>query len=117
MMEQRMLRPAAPSTSCACPLAGRPHPAEPGRGAVAAAAPGAGHGGVPARVPGDMVLVAPPDAGRGRCRVPCRRAGLATVRALGPAAGARGGVVRRPGGGSPRNPRCSLHSQGNTAFF
>ena len=39
MMEQRMLRPAAPSTSCACPLAGRPHPAEPGRGAVAAAGP------------------------------------------------------------------------------
>ncbi|CAD6273092.1 unnamed protein product [Miscanthus lutarioriparius] len=38
-MEQRMLRPAAPSTSCACPLAGRPHPAEPGRGAVAAAGP------------------------------------------------------------------------------
>ena len=38
-MEQRMLRPTAPSTSCACPLAGRPHPAEPGRGAVAAAGP------------------------------------------------------------------------------
>ena len=39
MMEQRMLRPAVPSTSCACPLAGRPHPAEPGHGAVAAAGP------------------------------------------------------------------------------
>ncbi|XP_066359893.1 uncharacterized protein [Miscanthus floridulus] len=35
MMEQRMLWPAAPSTSCARPLAGRPHPAEPGRGAAA----------------------------------------------------------------------------------
>ncbi|XP_066325060.1 uncharacterized protein [Miscanthus floridulus] len=35
MMEQSMLRPAAPSTSCARPLAGRPHPAEPGRGAAA----------------------------------------------------------------------------------
>ena len=38
-MEQRTLWPAAPSTSCACPLAGRPHPAELGRGAVAAAGP------------------------------------------------------------------------------
>ena len=64
-----------------------------------------------------MVLVTPPDAGRGRRRVPRRRAGLARVRALGPAAGAGGGVVRRPGGGSPRNPRCPLRSQGNTAFF
>ena len=35
MMEQRMLRPAAPSTSCPRPLTGRPHPAEPGRGAAA----------------------------------------------------------------------------------
>ena len=35
MMEQRMLRPAAPSTSFPRPLAGRPHPAEPGRGAAA----------------------------------------------------------------------------------
>ena len=34
-MEQRMLRPAAPSTSFPRPLAGRPHPAEPGRGAAA----------------------------------------------------------------------------------
>ncbi|XP_066323242.1 uncharacterized protein [Miscanthus floridulus] len=34
-MEQRMLRPAAPSTSCARPLVGRPHPAEPDRGAAA----------------------------------------------------------------------------------
>ena len=39
MMEQRMSRPAAPNTNCACPLAGRPHPAEPDRGAVAAAGP------------------------------------------------------------------------------
>ena len=35
MMGQRILRPAAPSTSCARPLTGRPHPAEPGRGAAA----------------------------------------------------------------------------------
>ena len=35
MMEQRIPRPAAPSTSCARPLTGRPHPAEPGRGAAA----------------------------------------------------------------------------------
>ena len=39
MMEQRMLRPTALSTNCACPLAGRPHPAEPGRGAIAATGP------------------------------------------------------------------------------
>ena len=39
MMEQRMLWLAAPSTSYACPLAGRPHPEEPGREAVAEAGP------------------------------------------------------------------------------
>jgi len=64
-----------------------------------------------------MVLVAPPDAGRGRRRVPRRRAGLARVRALGPAAGAGGRVVRRPGGGSPRNPRCPLRSKVILLFF
>ena len=37
MIEKRMLRPTTPSTSWSCPLAGRPHLAEPGRGAVAVA--------------------------------------------------------------------------------
>ncbi|KAL6854416.1 hypothetical protein ACP4OV_019319 [Aristida adscensionis] len=43
----------------------------------------AGDGGVPARPPGDMVLVAPPDAGRGTRRLPRRRARLARVRPYG----------------------------------
>ena len=55
-----------------------------------------GDGGVLARVPGDLVLVAPPDGSRGRRRVPRRHAGLARLRALRPAAGGGGGVVRRP---------------------
>ena len=33
-----------------------------------------------------------------------RAVALAWVRALGPATGAGGGVVQRPGGGSPRHP-------------
>jgi hypothetical protein len=39
-----------------------------------------------------MVLVAPPDAGRGRGGVPRHRAGLPRVRPVRPAAGGRGGA-------------------------
>jgi hypothetical protein len=62
-----------------------------------------------------MILVAPPDAGRGRCRVPRHRVGLARVRAVRPAAGARGGFLGRRRRRRAGHPRHALHTQGRTA--
>ena len=100
MMEQRMLRPATPSTSCACPLVGRPHPAEPGRGAVAAAGP------------------TPPRNTRARSRAlprslrRCRRLGAVASTRAGPATSAQpsAAATRCPGrrqGPAGRTQHCS----------
>ena len=61
-----------------------------------------------------MVLVAPPDAGRGRGGVPRHRAGLPRVRAVRPAAGERGGLLGlgRPRRGRALHPRRALHPKG-----
>jgi len=98
-MEQRMLPPAAPSTSCVCPLAGRPHLVEPGRGVVVAAGPTLW----PAR---GVAEPTPPRNTRARSwalprslRRRCRRLGAAASTRAGPATSAQpsAAATRCPG--------------------